>query len=126
MFIKFQTKGLKIIGRPEIAENPCHPSPCGSNAQCREINNQAICSCLPNYLGTPPNCRPECIQNSDCPPTNTCINMKCKDPCPGLCGINALCQVNFHQANCRCQAQYTGDPYSQCSPIPSEIVVFPP
>lgn len=48
--------------------------------------------------------------------------MKCKDPCPGLCGINALCSVINHQGVCNCQIQYTGDPFSRCSPIASKVV----
>lgn len=47
--------------------------------------------------------------------------MKCTDPCPGLCGINADCSVVNHQGVCHCQAQYTGDSYSRCSPIPCKL-----
>ena len=42
--------------------NPCVPSPCGRNAQCREANNAAVCSCLAGYHGDPTiECRPECV-----------------------------------------------------------------
>jgi hypothetical protein len=47
--------------------------------------------------------------------------MRCKDPCPGLCGINADCYVANHQGTCQCRNQYTGDPFVQCNPIPSKI-----
>lgn len=106
-----------LIGTP-VVENPCEPTPCGSNSQCRQANGQAVCSCLPNYVGAPPYCRPECVQNSECPSNLACFNMKCKDPCPGLCGVNALCSVTNHQGNCHCQTAYTGDPFAKCSPIP--------
>lgn len=107
------------LGRPIVADViPCQPSPCGPNSQCREANKQAVCSCLPNFVGSPPYCRPECVSNSECSPQFSCINMKCRDPCPGLCGINAECRVHNHQGSCSCRYQYTGDPYSQCSPIP--------
>lgn len=104
--------------------NPCQPSPCGSNAQCREANGHAVCSCLPNYIGIPPYCKPECIQDSDCPSNLACKNMKCQDPCPGLCGINAECSVIYHKGICRCQSQYTGDPFYQCTPIPCKLDTF--
>lgn len=36
-------------------------------------------------------CRPECVLSSDCPSDKACIRNKCKDPCPGVCGLNAEC-----------------------------------
>ena len=98
--------------------NPCQPNPCGPNSQCREINSQAVCSCLPNYIGTPPGCRPECVGSSECSLDKACINQKCSDPCPGVCGTNAKCNVNNHSPICSCQSGYTGDPFSRCYPIP--------
>lgn len=99
-------------------DDPCHPSPCGPNSQCRQANGQAVCSCLIGFDGTPPYCKPECIQNSDCPSSLACRNMKCENPCPGLCGVNAICSVIYHKGMCNCQETYTGDPYSQCNPVP--------
>lgn len=69
-----------------IVQRPCHPSPCGPNSQCREINGQGVCSCVRGYIGSPPSCRPECVINSECPLNEACINQKCVDPCPGSCG----------------------------------------
>lgn len=98
----------------------CNPSPCGQNSICREINGQAVCSCLQNYIGRPPNCRPECMINSECPSNLACIVEKCKDPCPGSCGFNAICNVQNHSPVCSCMTGYTGDPFSGCSLIPSK------
>lgn len=95
---------------------PCHPSPCGQNSQCRDINSQAVCSCLPGFIGFPPTCRPECSINSDCVPTMACINQKCIDPCPGSCAVNAVCKVVNHNAVCVCPNGLTGDPFSRCIP----------
>lgn len=100
-----------------IVENPCHPTPCGSNSQCRQSNGQAVCSCVPGFIGSPPNCRPECVVNSDCSPANECSNQKCRDPCPGTCGIGAQCNVVNHHAVCRCPPRYTGDPFVRCQPF---------
>ncbi|ALC38116.1 CG9572, partial [Drosophila busckii] len=94
----------------------CQPSPCGANSECRVNGNSPSCSCLPEFLGSPPNCRPQCISNSECPSSQACVNQKCVDPCPGLCGLNANCRVFSHTAMCLCQDGYTGDPFSQCSP----------
>lgn len=94
--------------------NPCSPSPCGPNSQCREINSHAVCSCSQGYLGMPPNCRPECIISAECTQDKACINNKCVDPCPGTCGSNARCQVINHNPICSCSPGYTGDPFLQC------------
>lgn len=100
-------------------ENPCIPSPCGPNSQCRVIGSQAACSCLPNYVGQSPNCRPECTISAECPSNLACINEKCKDPCPGSCGTNARCSVVNHNAICTCVIGYEGDPTIQCNLIPT-------
>lgn len=99
---------------PEIRE-PCNPSPCGANAECRERNGAGSCTCLPEYFGDPyTGCRPECVQNSDCDRSKACVNNKCKDPCPGVCGINAECRVQNHAPICLCLIGYEGDPTRSC------------
>lgn len=103
--------------------DPCHPSPCGPNSQCRKMNDQAVCSCLPNYMGSPPECRPECVVSSECPLDKACTNQKCLDPCPNTCGIQALCTVRNHNPICACPAGYSGDPFSQCALIRKDIVL---
>lgn len=101
--------------------NPCHPSPCGANSQCKELNGQAICSCSPTFFGSPPSCRPECVTNSECPTHLSCIKQKCQDPCPGTCGQNSDCRVVSHSPICSCRPQHTGNPFVLCSPIPGNI-----
>lgn len=98
--------------------NPCQPSPCGPNSQCRENNGQAICSCLPEFSGSPPGCRPECVVSSECALNKACINRKCADPCQNACGSNSICHVNNHNPICICQNGFTGNPLSQCYSIP--------
>lgn len=103
-------------------KNPCQPSPCGYNSQCREQNGLAVCTCLPNYSGSPPDCRPECVVSSECPLDKACVNQKCVDPCTnGICATNANCHVRNHSPICSCAPGYTGDPFSQCYPIPRKI-----
>lgn len=109
---------------PLPPSNPCQPSPCGPNSQCRENNGQAICSCLPNYIGSPPGCRPECTVSSECPQDKACVNQKCVDPCPGTCGLNAKCNVINHSPICSCSPGHTGDPFTRCYPIPRKITLI--
>lgn len=95
-------------------QNPCQPSPCGPNSQCREINGHAVCSCLTGFVGSPPTCRPECMVSSDCAQDRACVKQKCIDPCPGTCGVNARCQVVNHNPICSCPPGFTGDPFARC------------
>lgn len=98
--------------------DPCQPNPCGPNSQCRNVNGQSVCSCLPNYIGSPPSCRPECTVSSECDLNRACVNQKCIDPCPGTCGLNADCQVSNHNPICSCKPVMTGDPFFRCYSIP--------
>lgn len=102
--------------------NPCVPSPCGPNSQCRQVNNQAVCSCLPTFIGTPPGCRPECTVSSECPQNQACVNQKCTDPCVGVCGVNAQCQAINHSPICSCRLGFTGDPFVRCHPVPRRFL----
>jgi hypothetical protein len=97
-----------------VPQNPCQPSPCGPNAVCQVSGDGPSCSCLPDYTGAPPNCRPECVSNSECAVHLACMNLNCRDPCPGSCGANAECRVVSHTPTCVCVAGYTGDPFTQC------------
>lgn len=115
----------KIIApKPELT-SPCIPSPCGANAVCREQNGAGSCTCLPEYFGNPyESCRPECVVNTDCPSNKGCVRNKCVDVCPGVCGLNAECQVVSHVPLCTCWPSYTGDPFRVCSPIPTQPGIF--
>lgn len=112
MLIRFTLNANFITATPP--QNPCEPTPCGPNSQCRQVNMQAVCSCLPNYIGSPPACRPRCIVNSECDPSKACINQKCDDPCPHSCGLRAHCIVKNHSPICTCPLGMTGDPFTQC------------
>lgn len=109
------------LDEPDVPQTPCIPSPCGTNAMCREQNGAGSCICLPEYIGNPyEGCRPECTLNSDCSASLACIRSKCQNPCPGACGRNAQCQVVAHLPLCTCVVGYTGDPFSYCNPIPAD------
>ena len=113
--------------RPEVID-PCRPSPCGINAECRERNGAASCTCLPGLFGDPyVECKPECTINPECPTNKACVNQKCVDPCPGVCGTYASCSVQNHNPSCTCDPGYTGDPFRYCTrittlPVPTEII----
>lgn len=113
-----------FILEEEIVErtNPCTPSPCGDKAVCRAIGNHPTCTCFPFHLGNPPNCRPECVINAECPSSRACVQGRCVDPCPGSCGYSAQCRTLAHSPVCYCLSGFTGDPFSGCSQIvPSKI-----
>ena len=93
--------------------NPCDQ--CGSNTQC--LNN--ACSCMPDFQGDPyVGCRPECVLNTDCSRAQACIRSKCRDPCPGICGQNAVCSVVNHVPVCTCATGMAGNAFLSCSPLP--------
>ena len=97
------------------SQDPCIPSPCGQNARCSNRARAAACQCIEGYFGDPyVACRPECTINADCPSNKACQNLKCVDPCPGLCGVNAQCRVINHIPTCTCNEGYIGDPFSAC------------
>lgn len=126
-FVNFLVPAV-IINHAPIPRNPCQPSPCGANAQCSNRNGEAICSCLRDYIGSPPQCRPECISSSECPMDKACINSKCQDPCPGSCGSLAQCRVVAHAAMCYCPHGFTGDPFTAClrppvQNVPTEVFI---
>lgn len=104
---------------PTEIPDPCHPSPCGANAICKERNGAGSCQCLPEFTGDPyTGCRPECVLNSECPHEKACINNKCVNPCIGICGSYADCRVINHAPSCTCVIGYIGNPLVACHPEP--------
>lgn len=101
----------------ETYNEPCVPSPCGPFSECKDNGGIASCSCTLNYIGAPPSCRPECSVNTDCLPSMACINEKCRNPCPGSCGLNAHCYVRNHLPICKCDDNYAGDAFTECKYI---------
>lgn len=102
---------------PQDPVDPCNPSPCGANSLCISSNGIPSCSCVFEYIGSPPNCRPECTTNSDCSSQTACINRRCQNPCVGACGSNAECSVFLHTPNCLCPNGLTGNPFVECHAI---------
>lgn len=100
---------------------PCYPSPCGPNSVCKEVGQTYSCTCLSDFIGNPPYCRPECVTNSECNFDKSCVNNKCVDPCISACGYNAICRVVSHSPMCSCENGYEGDAFDQCSPIKGKI-----
>ncbi|EDW25204.1 GL10617, partial [Drosophila persimilis] len=55
--------------------------------------------------------------------------LKCRDPCPGVCALNAACRVINHLPTCHCLSGFLGDPYSYCRlpekpPLPPLLDVY--
>lgn len=109
----------------EKSGNPCIPSPCGPNSKCLDVRGSPACSCLPDYLGRPPNCRPECLSSADCPANLACVNQRCSNPCIGACGLHSVCTVIKHRPACECVPGYTGDPFSGCAIVQQSNIFLP-
>ncbi|XP_076631770.1 uncharacterized protein LOC143346941 [Colletes latitarsis] len=94
-------------------ESPCK---CGTNAECRVVDHQAICTCPKNWLGNAfVSCRPECTAHSDCPGNKpACLYQKCMNPCDGVCGVNADCNLRGITPVCSCPKHMTGNPFFSC------------
>lgn len=104
--------------------NPCVPSPCGAHSKCKVLNSSPSCSCLPDFRGIPPYCRPECQSNDECSYKLSCVNQKCVDPCINACGENAKCTISRHIPNCYCVQGTAGDPYRACHAQVQECKFF--
>lgn len=42
------------------------------------------------------------------------MNMKCRDPCIGSCGLNSECHVYDHLPQCTCLQGFVGNPFVMC------------
>lgn len=107
---------MLYVARPAEPYDPCLLSPCGKNAICTAVDGIAKCTCIPPFVGNPymDGCEAECIINQDCESHLACFNQHCRDPCPGVCGANAHCEVVNHLPMCSCLPGYTGDPFRAC------------
>jgi len=115
ILVFFIYRPLALLAQiPILPSTPCKPNSCGPNSQCQPRNDEPVCTCLPDFIGSPPNCRAECISNNECSNHLACINKKCQNPCVGSCGANANCHVVSHTPMCSCINGYTGDPFTQC------------
>ncbi|KAK0158057.1 hypothetical protein PV327_011190 [Microctonus hyperodae] len=56
----------------------------------------------------------KCKSNEECSKIQQCQNGICVDPCPGSCGIDALCYTVNHTHSCECPRCYNGDPEKKC------------
>lgn len=112
----FSTPIANYPSYPNVTTQPCNPSPCGS-MDCNTYGPQvAVCNpCQGPHASFNPQCRPECLTNADCPFDKACLGFSCQNPCPGSCGVNAVCEVILQTPVCSCPKGLTGDPFQHCS-----------
>ena len=128
MRIRLQRIRNDNISAEPVITDPCSPNPCGPGAIPRQVGDECQCSCPPGLFGDPyRECKPECVINSDCPSDKACRNYHCYDPCPGLCGQNAQCEVRNHSPLCSCLPGYIGNALIECHrpPVPDPVVSDP-
>ncbi|KAI2804698.1 hypothetical protein BLOT_003686 [Blomia tropicalis] len=103
---------------------------CGVNAHCVGRSHQAVCECLPGFVGDATRqcqipAQHICQRNDQCPNDKKCVltneNVKdCVDICYNhLCGEGAFCVSKNHRPHCECMAGYTriaGDSNGACAP----------
>lgn len=105
--------------RPQPS-SPCYPSPCGAMAQCSVTpQGHPMCLCPDGMAGDPTTgcAGPECRSDDDCHIHLACTGYRCRDPCPGACGIGASCRVEKHHPVCTCTHGLTGNPLVRCYPV---------
>jgi hypothetical protein len=128
-YCKSGFKGDPYSGCVLEPANPCLPNPCGPNALCTvSPQGHPMCLCPDGLTGDPTGpagCGgPECRTDDDCSNKLACIAYKCRDPCPGSCGIGASCRVEKHHPVCTCNHGLTGNPLIRCSPLPGNCYSY--
>ncbi|OTF77436.1 hypothetical protein BLA29_002101, partial [Euroglyphus maynei] len=117
----------------------CTTVQCGPNSKCQIHNNHdAICECLPGYIGSANNqsiggcikqdhdeCNEDmdCMNGSDvCKALNNGVK-KCFNACQFIaCGTGSLCVAVEHRAYCDCMEGYVRDQNQICVPRKDECV----
>lgn len=88
----------------------------------------AICLCPDGFTGQPSvECVPfECKISQDCDNDKKCVDGSCKNPCfeRNVCGKNAMCRAEQHEASCVCLPNFAGDARVQC--VESRILTCQP
>lgn len=96
----------------------CEPNPCAPNGQCIiQDDGEPICFCPFGMGGDPTTtgCHGyECHADSDCSEHHACLGFRCRDPCPGSCGVGASCKVEKHHPVCYCNNGLEGNPLVRC------------
>lgn len=111
--------GDPYSGCREPPHTPCEPNPCGPGALCTvSSDGQSMCRCPDGMGGDPTSVNGchgfECRVDDECAYDEACLGYRCRDPCPGSCGIGAYCKVEKHHPVCFCNAGLKGNPLTRC------------
>ena len=102
---------LLVLLSPVLSSSHLHPAstyPLGS------LHHQPLNPVYNNGMPSVWKSFSECVINFDCSSDKVCVNKKCQDPCPSLCGVNAYCNVRSHVPVCTCNAGFLGNPFTSC------------
>lgn len=84
--------------------DPCTVSYCGTNAQCRTSNHQALCSCPPGLDGNPivkcESLELKCVSSASCGHTSVCIGGFCTAKCSSASDEACLQNEVCHEGVC--------------------------
>lgn len=98
--------------------NPCTGGICVIDSECHVQKHRAVCTCQDGFTGNAQlGCyKIGCRSDSECQPTEACVNRECTDPCKIThCGVNAICKADYnHKARCHCLENYKGNPLINC------------
>ena len=115
----------------------CTTVQCGPNSKCQIRNHDAICECLPGYVGSANDLTIGCIKQDrdECNEDIDCINgsdvckalnngvKKCFNACQFItCGTGSLCVAVEHRAYCDCMEDYIRDQNQICIQRKDECV----
>lgn len=115
---EYPSKNSTNTEDPKDPKDLCNSLSCDKNSTCEIVNGKASCKCLPDYLGSSPNCYRKCFSNADCASNKACIANECQDPCgDSICGIDAECAMKNHAVSCTCPENYDGNPFERCVKI---------
>lgn len=107
-----------------VDDDECAHAPCAYGAHCINQKGGYKCVCPKGLRGDPykgecilepGSVKSQCRSNADCASNLACQEGTCVSPCIGLlCGANAFCEIENHNAWCRCRVGFSEGRNGDC------------